>query len=64
MNSSKDVRIELKKRKIPPNNQKKKTLKPKSKMQLFEKIFITERDKLNKSQKNFFNSSRIKIGHR
>jgi hypothetical protein len=64
MHSSKDNRIELKKRKMSSNALKQKKLKPKSQIKLFEKIFITEKDKLNKSQKNFLNSSKIKIGHR
>ena len=64
MNSSKDNRVELKKRKMSSNTQKQKKLKPKSQIKLFDKIFITEKDKLNKSQKNFLNSSKIKIGHR
>ena len=66
MNNSKDNRVELKKRKMSSNTQKQKKLKPKSQIKLFEKIFITEKekDKLNKSQKNFLNSSKIKIGHR
>jgi hypothetical protein len=46
------------------NTQKQKKLKPKSQIKLFDKIFITEKGKLNKSQKNFLNSSKIKIGHR
>ena len=64
MNNSKDNRVELKKRKMSSNTQKQKKLKPKSQIKLFDKIFITEKDKLNKSQKNFLNSSKIKIGHR
>jgi hypothetical protein len=64
MNSSKDNRVELKKRKMSSNALKQKKLKPKSQIELFDKIFITEKDKLNKSQKNFLNSPKIKIGHR
>ena len=64
MNSSKDNRVELKKRKMSSNALKQKKLKPKSQIELFDKIFITEKDKLNKSQKNFLNSQKIKIGHR
>ena len=30
----------------------------------FKKLFITEKDNLNKSQKNFFESPKIKLGQR
>lgn len=64
MNISKDNKVELKKRKVSSNTLKPKKLKPKSQIKLFDKIFITEKDKLNKSQKDFLNSPKIKIGHR
>lgn len=64
MNNSKDNRVELRKRKMSTNISKPKKLKPKSQIKLFDKVFITEREKLNKSQINFLNSPKIKIGHR
>ena len=41
-----------------PQNQNKVTIKN------FEKILITEKDNFNKSQKNFLESNKIKIGER
>jgi len=61
-------KIESKKRKTGSNEQKQKEQKMenqvKETIKNFEKLLITEKDKLNKSQKNFFDSNKIKIGER
>ena len=61
-------KIESKKKRTTSNDQKQKELKMenqvKETIKNFEKLLITEKDKLNKSQKNFFDSNKIKIGER
>ena len=45
----------------------KKTLSKKKKKNIlngFQKVLITQKESLNKSQKNFYNSPNIKLGHR
>ena len=61
-------KIDIKKRKLTESEQNLK--KPKVEIQNkepiknFEKILITEKDNFNKSQKNFLEPNRIKIGER
>jgi hypothetical protein len=61
-------KIEIKKRKLTESEQNLK--KPKVEIQNkepiknFEKILITEKDNFNKSQKNFLEPNKIKIGER
>ena len=61
-------KTEAKKRKMTANDFKPKEPKvdnhPKEPIKIFEKILITEKDNFNKSQKNFFEPNRIKIGER
>ena len=55
----KDNKIELKNRKTISKKKNKNILNG------FTKLFITEKDNLNKSQKNFYNNSpKIKLGNR
>ena len=60
-------KLESKKKKAISNEQKQKEQKMenqvKETIKNFEKLLL-ERDKLNKSQKNFFDSNQIKIGER
>ncbi len=60
---------DLRKRKISsidqrPKEQPKVENQQKNTIRNFEKLFITEKDSLTKSQKNFFEPNRIKIGER
>ncbi len=61
-------KIDIKKRKLTESEQNLK--KPKVEIQNkepiknFEKILITEKDNFNKSQKNFLEPNKIKIGER
>lgn len=62
------TKIEIKKKKGLNNEQKIKDQKNenqhKEPIKNFEKILITEKDNFNKSQKNFLESNKIKIGER
>ena len=62
------TRIEFKKKKAISNDQKLKDQKTenqhKNPIKTFEKLLITEKDSLNKSQKNFMEPNKIKIGER
>lgn len=65
----KQMKGDLKKRKVSsidqrPKEQPKVENQPKNTIRNFEKLFITEKDSFTKSQKNFFESNRIKIGER
>ena len=55
-------KIESKKRKLTTGEQIPKPHKETIKN--FEKILITEKDNFNRSQKNFFDQNKIKIGER
>ena len=61
-------KIESKKKKLKSNEQRQKEQKMENQVneiiKNFEKLLITEKDKLNKSQKYFFDSNKIKIGER
>lgn len=65
----KQMKGDLKKRKVSsidqrPKEQPKVENQPKNTIRNFEKLFITEKDSFTKSQKNFFEPNRIKIGER
>lgn len=65
----KQMKGDLKKRKASSIDQRPKEApkvesQPKNTIRNFEKLFITEKDSLTKSQKNFFEPNRIKIGER
>ena len=76
MSNNNEHKIEKKQTSSKTESKKKKgTIEQKSKEQKneiqhkdpiknFEKVLITEKDDLNKSQKNFFESKKIKIGER
>ena len=54
----KETKMEIKARKSISKRKNKNPLNN------FKKLFITEKDNLHKSQKNFFNSPKIKLGQR
>ena len=64
------TKIDSKKRKLTTSEQIPKLQKEKfddrhkEPIKNFEKILITEKDNFNKSQKNFFDQNKIKIGER
>ena len=61
-------KIDIKKRKLTESEQNLKKSKVeiqnKEPIKNFEKILITEKDNFNKSQKNFLEPNKIKIGER
>ena len=64
MNKNKDIKADLKKRKISSYSKKSKNIKTQGPINNFEKLYLSEKSHLNKSQINFLNSPKIQIGHR